>query len=556
VPVGTSLAGGVNNQIQYNNSGVLNGFTMSGDATIVPTTGAITVSKTGGVAFAASATTNTTLTGNINYTQGGTGSVSRTVTSKLQEWISPADFGAVGNGTTDDSAAIQNAINAAASTNGVVRFATGVTYAINSQIVVNGPITIFGNGATLKRTFDSNYIYALKTTGTNVTIYNLTIDGNRSALTASEFKGCFEIQSTNTSLYSCYGNNAMGDGIQIDSNASYVHLVSCGFDNCYRNGGSVTQANRVTFTDCAFTNTNGTSPQAGLDIEPDTAAYDVYEVNCIGCRFENNTTSGVSIGMAATPTGIQRDVNLTNCSMLGNFIGLNILTGYNVHVVGCDLGSSTTSGALGIQVNSKVIGLQVIGGKISGAGARGVSLIGATATSVLFSGVTIIDNAVTNSGVPGIIATGGTFTDLAIIGCRIGNTGTGNQGYGVQTDSTVTKLRLIGNNLSGNLYGGTTLADQASSRLVQSNQGMTYPQGADFTLAAAASTTINNNLITGLSIIVLTPVNASAGVLQGSAKAIYVSGRTAGTSFTVSTANGVAAAGTEIFSYYILSQGN
>jgi hypothetical protein len=39
------LAGGVNNQIQYNNRGVLNGFTMSGDVTVVPTTGVATVAN-------------------------------------------------------------------------------------------------------------------------------------------------------------------------------------------------------------------------------------------------------------------------------------------------------------------------------------------------------------------------------------------------------------------------------------------------------------------------------------------------------------------------------
>ena len=490
------------------------------------------------------------------YNQGGTGAVARTTASKLAEWISPADYGAVGDGVTNDATAIQNAINAAATTGGVVRFAGNTTYAIGSQITVNGPITIYGNGATLKRTFDTDYITALKTTGSNVAIYNLKIDGNRSGLTASQFKGCFEIKSTNTSLYSCFGNNAMGDGIQIDSAASYVHVVSCGFDNCYRNGGSVTQANRVTFTDCTFTNTNGTSPQAGLDIEPDTAAYDVYEINCIGCRFEGNTTYGVSIGMAPTPTGVQRDVNLTNCVMYGNLVNLNISTGYNIRVVGCDIGNSSASGAVGIQVLSKVTNLQVIGGKISGNGGRGVAMIGATVTGALFSGVSIIDNAVTNANYPGLIATTGTITDLGLIGCRIGNTGTGGQGYGVQTDSTVSKFRLIGNNLTGNNYGGAALADQASSRLVQSNQGMSYPQGADFTLAAAASTTVSNDQVTANSIIVVTPVNASAGVLQGSAKAIYVSGRTAGTGFTVTTANGASAAGTEVFSYYLLSQGN
>ena len=58
--------GGVNGSIQFNNLGSFGGFTASGDATINTSTGAVTVSKTGGVAFAPSATVDTTNAGNIS----------------------------------------------------------------------------------------------------------------------------------------------------------------------------------------------------------------------------------------------------------------------------------------------------------------------------------------------------------------------------------------------------------------------------------------------------------------------------------------------------------
>lgn len=74
-----------------------------------------------------------------------------------------------------------------------------------------------------------------------------------------------------------------------------------------------------------------------------------------------------------------------------------------------------------------------------------------------------------------------------------------------------------------------------------------------FTLAAAATTTVTEPSVKSNSFIYLTPLNASAGTLAGSAKALYISAKVAGTSFTVSTASGGAAAGTEQFSYSIMT---
>ena len=60
-----SSPGGTSGQIQYDNGGAFGGFTANGDATINTTTGAVTVAKTNGTAFAPSATIDTTNAANI-----------------------------------------------------------------------------------------------------------------------------------------------------------------------------------------------------------------------------------------------------------------------------------------------------------------------------------------------------------------------------------------------------------------------------------------------------------------------------------------------------------
>jgi hypothetical protein len=76
------------------------------------------------------------------------GAVGKTVHQKLQEYISVKDFGAVGDGTTDDTAAIQAAIdymrNAAQSAGGVLHFPAG-TYRITDTL--NGKSVTAGDGA-------------------------------------------------------------------------------------------------------------------------------------------------------------------------------------------------------------------------------------------------------------------------------------------------------------------------------------------------------------------------------------------------------------------------
>ena len=71
--------------------------------------------------------------GKLSFTQAGTGATARTIDSKLKDTVSVKDFGAVGDGIADDTAAIQAAIAAATILKKAVFISAG-RYVVNSTI--------------------------------------------------------------------------------------------------------------------------------------------------------------------------------------------------------------------------------------------------------------------------------------------------------------------------------------------------------------------------------------------------------------------------------------
>ena len=108
----------------------------------------------------------------VTYTPSGVGAVARSTSSKLGDTVSVKDFGAVGDGMVDDTAAIQLAITAGA--NKTIYIPAG-TYVVTA-LTVSSPCRLFGEGV-LKKTTASNTAF-LTIAANDVDVENLVLLGS------------------------------------------------------------------------------------------------------------------------------------------------------------------------------------------------------------------------------------------------------------------------------------------------------------------------------------------------------------------------------------------
>jgi hypothetical protein len=110
----------------------------------------------------------------IYYLPAGTGAVPTTVQTKLRENVSVFDFGAVGNNVTNDTTAIQAAIDATP-LGGKLYFPAGYTYYCASRLIINKAVTISAYGATVR--FNGTRSGGLQNDAVSITASNVKIMG-------------------------------------------------------------------------------------------------------------------------------------------------------------------------------------------------------------------------------------------------------------------------------------------------------------------------------------------------------------------------------------------
>jgi hypothetical protein len=93
----------------------------------------------------------------VSYTPAGTGAVTTTVQAKLRQTVSVMDFGATGNGTTDDTTAIQTALNAIFNAGGGTVFVPAGTYKTSAPLIVRTNTILEGVGYASKIVQSANF---------------------------------------------------------------------------------------------------------------------------------------------------------------------------------------------------------------------------------------------------------------------------------------------------------------------------------------------------------------------------------------------------------------
>ena len=120
----------------------------------------------------------------VTFTQAGTGATQRTVESKLQDVVSVKDFGAVGDGVADDTAAFTVAL----SSENVVHVPVGVYRITSSLSFQNTDIVGEGWGAIIEGDIVSAADPLIKA-GRSVSISNISLRYKASRISGSETQG-------------------------------------------------------------------------------------------------------------------------------------------------------------------------------------------------------------------------------------------------------------------------------------------------------------------------------------------------------------------------------
>ena len=416
---------------------------------------------------------------NVQYDPAGTGAVSTTVQAKLRQTVSVKDFGATGDGSTDDTTAISNAITYVSTNGGAVYFPAG-TYKTSSTLTISSPnVTLYGDNkdaSIILANADSFNVITIGTGANYTEIRNLCVKGGATTDTTAQYSILCSTASTPTkvTIDNCRLTNA-NSGISIGS-GTYWSVTNNQFDTLIGKtsgrGYGVLSPENSQFGIISGNHFVGTTNNGRHGVYLSVACSNTLVSNNIvdsfnqsafvisstsaqpGC-FQNVITSNIirnggTVGTVES-SGIVIDGNCGYNTVSNN----NILNFQNSGIIANDAGMG------GLCINNVISGNTIINAYLTG-----IDIIGAKYTS-------ITNNYIYNASV----SSAGTYR-----GIRITSAGS----FGTQVCNST---KVVGNVSSGT--GQASALQMNTSAPVPTN---TYIAGNNFQSGATSGLAVELNL--------------------------------------------------------------
>jgi hypothetical protein len=315
------------------------------------------------------------------------GTLARSLAARFADVKNVKDFGALGDGVTNDTAAIQLAVNGG----GHVWFPSG-TYQVSG--VAGSRLNIPSNTFL---DFDPWAKMRMIAHGASTGVLLYLIDTDNVIIRGGEFVGdkagsagigvgLYTGTATRCMVYGGQYTDFTTDGIILGASgtnnpSTQCHLYGVICKANKRNGLSVTSCTHSSATGCLFQANGGASPQCGVDIEPDTALY-ASDFRLIGCNALSNLGDGFKIQAGLGGGSYSRRITLEGCqSYLNGVNGFTNNQADSVTLTGC---AAETNGQDGLSVAAGSDRM-VINGFRSNANTRYAGLI-AGATGLVVNG--------------------------------------------------------------------------------------------------------------------------------------------------------------------------
>lgn len=241
------------------------------------------------------------------WIQSGIGAVIRAFQEKFREIPSVQDFGVEGDGATNDTVNFQKAIDAINVRGGGRLLVPAATYMLGRIYIKSNVTLVLESGAVLQA------ISSVFTTNQRFInfddVSNVVIEGNHAVVrmnneySTGEQRHCvFMVDAHNVTINDLHADDSGGDGFYVGRNAAGTHCTNIKLNNCYadgnrRQGLSIVSGSGVTVIGGCYSGTDGTSPQYGIDIEPNDSNDEMIDIKLIGVNTGDNNGGGILVAL-------------------------------------------------------------------------------------------------------------------------------------------------------------------------------------------------------------------------------------------------------------------